>query len=263
MPIAQTTHGRMWYADHRRDHFTYPPLLLIHGAAGTHVDWSLHIRRLNAIVPDLPGHGKSDNLPSRTLISEYAADMIALLDALEIPTAVIVGQSMGSAIAMILALEAPERAAGLILMGTGARFSVSSRILDNIMTNQQIVGEWFKQWIWAISTPQRPRELGFEQFMKTPAQVALNDYIACQHFDIHDQLADIRVPALIFGAAEDRMTPVADAVELQQQLPYAELVTVENAGHMMQLEQPDLIVSKITDWLSAKVDSSTNTRHIP
>jgi pimeloyl-ACP methyl ester carboxylesterase len=263
MPIAKTTRGALWYADHRRDHFVIPPLLLLHGAAGTHLDWSLHLRRMNAIVPDLPGHGKSDSLPSRDRISEYAADMTALLNALELPTTVIVGQSMGSAIAQTIALQAPERVEGLVLIGTGVMFSVSPRILDNLLANQQTVGEWFKQWMWGSTTPQRPRDLGFEQFMKTPAQVVLDDYTACQHFDIREHLEKIRVPVLIFGAQEDRMTPLAGAVELQKQFPDAELITVENAGHMMQLEQPELIANAITDWLSTKVDSVSNTRHIP
>jgi pimeloyl-ACP methyl ester carboxylesterase len=261
MAIAQTIHGDIWYADHRREHFDYPPLLLIHGAAGTHLDWSLHLRRMNAVVPDLPGHGKSDSLPSRTQIEDYATDMIALLDALEIPQAVIVGQSMGSAIALTMALQAPGRAAGLILIGAGAKFDVNPRILDNLLSNQAKVAEWFTQWMWSSSTPQRPRELGYEQFMKTPPQVVLDDYTACQQFDLRSELDNINIPVLIFGSAEDRMTPLADAAELQAELPDAELVVVDNAGHMMQLEQPEWIVNRINQWLSTKVDSGDHPRH--
>jgi pimeloyl-ACP methyl ester carboxylesterase len=261
MPLAKTSHGSIWYADHRRDHFSYPPLLLIHGAAGTHLDWSLALRRLNAIVPDLPGHGKSNTMPSRNRIEEYAADMIALLDALEITQAVIVGQSMGGAIVQMMALQAVERISGLVLISTGARLPVSSRILDNLLTNQQLVGEWLKQWLWAKTTPQHLRQLGFQQFMQTTPQVALDDYNACQHFDIRDRLGDIHTQVLIFGASEDQMTPIAASLELKAGLRDAELVTVENAGHMMQLEQPELIVNKMTQWLTAKVDSTRKPRH--
>src|SRR5690606_41761473 len=109
MAVIHTGRGPIWYANHRRDHFPHPPLLLIHGAAGTHLDWPLSLRRIHAVVPDLPGHGKSSDMPSRNRISTYAADMIALLDVLEIPSAVIVGHSMGGAVALTMGIGTERR----------------------------------------------------------------------------------------------------------------------------------------------------------
>ncbi len=257
MPVIYTERGPGWYANHRRDHFTHPPLLLIHGAAGSHLDWPLDLRRINGIVPDLPGHGKSSDMPSRNRISHYAADMLALLDALEIPSAVIVGHSMGGAVAMTMALESPERVAGLILINTGAKLAVAPMILDNVLPDQALVGEHLKATLWSDGTPQKVRDLSYDQFMRTPPQVALDDYTACQHFDIRDQVSRIECPALVFGASDDQMTPPRYASYLAEHLPDARLVMIENASHMLPLERPQQLADEVGHWLASRFGDYT------
>src|SRR5262249_60897529 len=84
---------------------------------------------------DLPGHGRSGgSIPKR--IDDAAAVVAGFLDALRLPRVVIGGHSMGGAIAQQLALSYPERVAGLILIGTGARLRVLPRLLDLLATNQ-------------------------------------------------------------------------------------------------------------------------------
>ncbi len=260
MAVAHTARGEIWYANHRRHHFTHPPLLLIHGAAGSHLDWPINLRRLNAIVPDLSGHGKSSAMPSRDRIPLYAADMIALLDALELPSAVIVGHSMGGAIALTIALEASERVAGLILINTGAKLAVSPAILDNVVADQAAVGERLRAQLWSQHTPQQIRDLGYQQFMQTPPEVALDDYIACQHFDIREHLDRIQTPALVFGTAEDQMTPLKYAQYLAEHLPDAELIIAKDAGHMLPIEQAGFVADEVTRWLSTRFENHSTPK---
>jgi pimeloyl-ACP methyl ester carboxylesterase len=109
-----------------------PPLVLVHGAGGTHRHWPEELRALpgrRVLALDLPGHGGSPG-PSLSSIGAYARSVLAALDALEIPSAVLAGHSMGGAIALTLALEAPSRVAGLALVATGAKLRVSKFVLD-------------------------------------------------------------------------------------------------------------------------------------
>ncbi len=115
MPKIETSSGVMWYADHRDPTVRRPVTVFIHGAGGTHLDWPAELRRLpeaNAIVIDLPGHGRSGGA-GRSSVSAYAADVMSLLDALKIPRAILGGHSMGGAICLTAALSYPERVQGL------------------------------------------------------------------------------------------------------------------------------------------------------
>src|SRR4030042_5961268 len=84
-----------------------PPVVLIHGAGGTHLYWPAEIRRLpgyRGFAPDLPGHGKSGGQGFQQ-IEAYCSKLISFLDELEIHRLVMVGHSMGSAIALMTALK--------------------------------------------------------------------------------------------------------------------------------------------------------------
>lgn len=252
MPLIETSRGAIWFADHRSvsssDETLRYPLLLIHGAAGTHLDWPIGLRKLNSVVPDLPGHGKSQG-QGHQHVGEYAADMIALLNALDIPQAVIVGHSMGGAITLTLALDYPDRVAGLVLIGTGAHLPVNSLILDRVRDSQAEVGGLFKKWFWAKDVPDEIRQRGFELFMKTNPQVAYGDYVACSGFDVRDRLGEIRQRTLVIGGTADKMTPLSYAEFLAANIPNAQLVTVEGGGHMMAIEQPGVVVEAVRTWL--------------
>jgi len=252
MPFIETKIGKIYVIDQRKNTDT-PPLLLIHGAGGTHLDWPASLRRLpnaNPLLPDLPGHGKSPT-PGRDTITAYAADIISLLDALEIPSAIVAGQSMGGAIALTLALDYSERVSGLILIGTGAKLSVSPDIVERILTDQEAVARLLSEWYWSEATPIERRELTYKQIMAQPAQIIYDDYVACNGFDVRARLNEIQARALIFAGTQDKMTPQKYGVYLQQYIPDAELVTLEGAGHMMALEQPDAVASAVGTWLNS------------
>jgi pimeloyl-ACP methyl ester carboxylesterase len=254
MPSIETRQGSQYYTDHRREGMTQPPLLLIHGAGDTHLAWAIAIRKLNSIAVDLNGHGKSHG-DGRTTISDYAADIIALMDALNLKQAIIGGHSMGGAIAMTLALTHAERVRGLVLIGTGAKLSVHSDILSKITTAQAEVGELLKTWLWSKATPQEMRDLGYTAFMQLRASVIYGDYLACNAFDLRTRLAEIAQPALVIGGTEDMMTPLRYSEYLAAHLPNAELVTLAGGGHQMGLEQPQVVAAAVAGWVKATFES--------
>lgn len=238
----------IWYADHRRE--TDPPtLLLIHGAAGSHLDWSAALRKRNALVPDLPGHGKSGGA-GHDSVAAYAADMVAFMDRMGLDRAIIAGHSMGGAIAQTMALDFPDRVRGLILIGTGAYLPVNPEIL-RVKDAQAEVGALLKKWMWAKSVPETIRQRGFELFMQTPADVTYGDYVACDTFDVRTRLPEISAPTLVIGGTADKMTPLAYSESLADAVPNATLVTIPDGGHMMALEQPERVADAVDTWLHA------------
>jgi pimeloyl-ACP methyl ester carboxylesterase len=254
MPLIETVRGAIYCADHRRD-TPHSPLVLVHGAGGSRLDWPGTLRRLpetRVIALDLPGHGKSPG-PGKTRIADYAADVVALLDALEIPQAVIAGHSMGGGVAQMIGLDYADRAAGLVLLGTGAKLRVHPNILDRILTAQESVALLLKDWYWSEEADDSLRMLTYRQIMETPPEIVHGDYVACDAFDVRERLAEIRAPVLVIGGTADKMTPYKYSIYLQQHIPGAALVTVEGGGHMMTLEQPEFVGEAVHEWLAERV----------
>jgi pimeloyl-ACP methyl ester carboxylesterase len=245
MPIINS----IYFTDHRKSDAPDVPVILVHGAGGSHLDWSIAIRRASqALAIDLPAHGKSAP-PSHATISGYAQAVIDWMDGLNIPQAVIGGHSMGGAIAQTIALEYPERVAGLILIGTGAKLRVHPDILNLIQVNQAGVADMLKDWLWSADAPDQLRNLTYQQVMALSANVLHDDYLACDNFDVRDQIKNIHAPTLVIGGTQDTMTPHKFSVYLAENIPNADLVTVEEAGHMLILEQPEIVANAMSDWL--------------
>lgn len=251
MPEIKTERGTVWYADHRKNKTIQGDLILIHGAAGSHLAWPGQLRRLGALALDLPGHEKSPGT-GRDDIKAYAADVLAFMDALDIERAVLVGHSMGGAIVQTIALDKPERVTGLVLIGTGAKLAVNPEILDNVKDRAEKVGSQLKDWMWADETPEAIRQMSFEQFLKIDPQVIYGDYYACTQFDVRDRLSEITTPTLVIGGSEDFMTPLKFSKYLAEHIANAELVTIEGGGHMMALEKPQVVTDAITSWLETQ-----------
>lgn len=249
MPLAA---NGIWYADHRQPSGTCTPVLLIHGAGGTHLDWPPELRRMpeaNAIAPDLPGHGRSTT-PARSSAATYAADLLDLLDALKLPQVIALGHSLGGAVAQMIAIHHPRRVAGLILIGTGAKLSVHPDILNGLrdpqlreQTVQKII-DW--QWADGFDTL---KSLGLRRLLEMDASILYGDFLAAHHFDSRGLIEQIRVPTLVIGGTADRMTPLKYSEYLRDHIPGAQLVVVQGGGHMMMLEQPQVVASAVQMFL--------------
>lgn len=229
------------------------PLLLIHGAAASHLMWPAAMRRISerrVISPDLPGHGRSDQ-PGYDRVSHYASAMVQMMDVLEIPQVVAVGHSMGGAIAQCLTLEAPQRVAGLVLIGTGPALHVNPTILDMVHDDLPAVAEMIVRWAWSMHSmvDEQLRDMDRQQILANPPAVVYGDYLACDRFDVQSQLHQIHVPALIIGGEMDKMTPFDLSESLAQSITGSTLVKIDRAGHMMLLEQTDVVVGHIHSWI--------------
>ncbi len=251
MPPIDTARGVVFYADHRDPLAHRPISLLIHGAGGTHLDWPAEIRRMpeaNVIAIDLPGHGRSPG-DGQTTVGAYAADIVALLDALDLQQAIVVGHSMGGAIAQTIALEYPGRVKALALIGTGAKLSVHPDILDGLRTEVAkaldfIVGGYFGPEA-TDSMRRRARQI----LADFDPLVLANDYAACNAFDVREELVHITQPTLIMAGSDDRLTPLSFSEYMQQNISNSRLELIEGSGHMMMIEQPVATADVLRRWL--------------
>ncbi len=235
----------IYYTISRRGPSTTTPLLLIHGAGGMNLSWPPQIRHLadtTVLALDLPNHGRSAPKAFDTL-EEIASLVLDWLDRLEIAEIDCCGHSMGGAISLLMALQAPHRVRKLILIGSAARLAVNPTLLEfssNPDTLPQAV-ELLIKWSFAPSTPQRIRELTARRLLEGHPLMLYRDLSACNQFDLTRKLNQIQQPTLLLTGELDRMTPVANAQWLADNLPQVQLEIIPDAGHMVVLEQPDRI----------------------
>jgi pimeloyl-ACP methyl ester carboxylesterase len=250
MPYLDLNGERIYYALHRNQ-ADGVPVLLIHGAGENHLVWPIGLRRLPGTIVhavDLPGHGKSTGT-GRTTIAGYAEWMVSFLDALRIPAAVFIGHSMGGAIAQWLALTHPDRTAALVLIATGAKLRVAPQLLELAQSDFPAAVDLATQWEWGLTASEELKQLGKQQLLAIDSTVMLDDYRACDTFDVRERVKVISAPTLIVAGEADRMTPLKYAIFMAEQIPSARLRVVPEVGHMVMLEAADKVTKTIRDFL--------------
>jgi pimeloyl-ACP methyl ester carboxylesterase len=249
MPIAADLH----YSAYEGGVIDSIPVVLIHGAGGNHLYWPTEARRLpgyRVYALDLPGHGKSAGCGQQT-ISAYVAAVLSWLEAMGQYRAVFVGHSMGAAIALMLAIQSPERTSGLGLVGAGARLRVNPMLLEytaNPTTFYKAV-EMVTAWSFGPSADARLVELALRRMREARPSVLHGDLLACAGFDVTEQIGDVCQPTLVICGADDRMTPTRDAQFLAGMIPGAQIEIIPNAGHMVMLEQPQAVAAALAAFL--------------
>jgi len=230
-----------------------PPVVLIHGAGGNLLYWPPEIRRLpgyRVYALDLPGHGKSEGRGQQSA-QGYARAVLNWFESVGLHSAVVVGHSMGCAVALSMALDHPEHVLALVLVGGGARLRVAPEFLEGTSstttfhsTVEKIVARSFSP-----QSPPRLSELAAARMAETRASVLHGDFIACDNFDETARIAEIQQPTLVISGADDQMTPVRDGQYLANCIPNAKLEVIPNAGHMMMLEQPAAVAAAMHNFL--------------
>lgn len=253
MPVAAGIH--YFFHESQENSTKRAPVILIHGAGGNHLSWAPQIRRMDVgkiYALDLPGHGQSEGI-GRHLIEEYADDVLAFMKELKIAAAVIVGVSMGGAIAMTLALKYPRKVLGLALLGTGARLRVAPQILETAGSEHtfEAAVDMVNENCFSVEVPPALLALSKRQMLEIRPPILLGDFLACNQFNVMDRLGDIHAPALLICGAEDKMTPVKYSQYLKEGLPNAQLHVVPNAGHLVMLEQPETVANLLKPFIEA------------
>jgi pimeloyl-ACP methyl ester carboxylesterase len=230
------------------------PVVLIHGAGGTHLHWPPEIRRMpgyRIFALDLPGHGKSSGRGYQS-ISAYALVVLKWLDDVGVHRAVFVGHSMGSAIAINLALDHSTHVMGMALIGGGARLRVAPALLDSVSSPTTFLQavQMIVNWSFSENAPVKLSELAAQRMSETRQSVLHGDFLACDSFDELERISQIRKPTLILCGDKDRMTPLRYSQFIANNIPDAILKSIPDAGHMVMLEKPLAVAKALTDFLS-------------
>ena len=232
-----------------------PPLVCVHGAGGSSVLWMDVVRRLSpmrrVVAPDLPGHGQSQlwNPPDDVSIEMYRDAVGTVCAQLEIERAVLVGHSMGTLVCLAAAAAWPERVAGLVLVGGGARIAVAPQVLLALTDDYARFGKWLARTAWSPATPLDVVERWGALVLTAEQQVTRADFRAVERFDGTPLCARVRAPTLVLGGADDLMTPPALSLALAAAIPGARAVIVPQAGHMLAQEQPERFFAELEAFL--------------
>lgn len=260
MPSLHLDHHKLFFADRRPPSKT-PTMLLIHGAAGSHAIWPqtfFNIPDIRVMALDLPGHGRSTP-PGRRTIEQYAAATEEFIAALGLENVTLVGHSMGSAIALTIALRGAADVRNLALLGASARMPVHESVLRNAIN----APDELAAFVAANGLGQATAELqGIIQreAQATDATTVFGDFLACNRFDLRPRLSAIDIPTLVIAGALDRMTPLRFSESLAAGLPQAQLITLEGTGHFAMLERPDDVKSLIADFINDKASTELKAR---
>ncbi|MGF1476740.1 MAG: alpha/beta fold hydrolase [Geminicoccaceae bacterium] len=238
-----------------------PTVVFVHGAGMDQSVWAAQAPAVaemgvNALSPLLPGHGRlasklSSEGPVLTTIEAMADWLAQLLAELGIGSAILVGHSMGSLIALSLAARQPDRVRALALLGSAAAMPVHPKLLANAAKDLDAAIEQIVGWAHGPAHRQRPPGLNLGNVARSVLRgsqpgVLANDLAACNDFADGERSArSIVCPTLVISGKLDRMTPAKAGAALAQLIAKARFEPIAAAGHMVMVEQPRFVLRSL------------------
>lgn len=236
------------------------PVLVLSNSLGTDLSmWEPQLTtfepRLRVLRYDTRGHGASAVTPGPYRFEQLGADVLALLDALEIEHAMFCGISMGGATGMWLALHAPQRIRKVVLCSTAARIGTpefwSARI-DALHRGgvAGIAAGLMERWFTPAFRSGSPEVVAA---MQRKLEATSNEgYIACceaiRDFDERETIANIGIPTLVISGTHDVATTPADGRYIAEQVRGARYVELPTA-HLSNVETPQVFSETVLDFL--------------
>ncbi|WP_182481137.1 alpha/beta fold hydrolase [Nocardioides immobilis] len=250
-----------------------PPVLMVHGMAGSWETWLANIpalgERHRVIAVDLPGFGGSEPLPTEDSFGSYVSSLRALLDELAIPSVAIVGHSLGGLVALSFAAQEPDRTRCVILVSgggvelssirlraiqivfrclaavlavPGAHRLLTTRVIGRLVMSPAVhAGRGVPPDLLRRMVPQRVSPGFMDAVRRGSEQLTVLD------------LRLVTAPVLLVWGRHDRILPVAAGEKLDRSLLQSRLVVVEGAGHCAMFEDPDEFLGLATNFLDMQL----------
>jgi pimeloyl-ACP methyl ester carboxylesterase len=259
--------GRKLYYELHGDH-PGPALVLCMGVGGSCRGWlPLQVPEFSqhrpTLIFDYPGVGRSEAGEEQFTTASLADTTVALLDALQIERADVLGPFMGGMVAQELSLRHPERLERLVLVGTYARPDAKRRTLlqqwqalarmgapTEVMVRERIL------WTLQDETLEQQDliESMVEFFSRDGAPLTPDVFVrqceACMTHDTLDRLHEIRHRTLVICGRNDQLTPSRFHRQLADEIPDAQLVTISYGGHIVMAESAEPFNRTVLQFLS-------------
>jgi 3-oxoadipate enol-lactonase len=240
------------------------PVVLLHGYPLSSAIWQTQQQGLSneyrVITPDLRGFGQSPAPEGTYEMEMLAQDVLNLLDTLNVKRAVILGHSMGGYVTLALWRLAPERFLGFGLINSQAGADSEEAKQNRFKTAEKVFTEGTAVVAQAMMpklfAPNVPEDESFiEQVRTTIINTRTNGIVGslkgmAGRPDSTDLLATINVPALILTGDKDQLIPPQRSDAVATAITQSSLVTVEDAGHLPMLEQPQATLMAMRNFLS-------------
>lgn len=236
------------------------PVIFLHGYTDSSFSFSRALplldARYHAYALDQRGHGDSERPAEGYALRDFAADVVAFMDEQGLERATLVGHCLGSLVAQRVALDAPQRVAGLVLVSS----MTSARRIEGIDELQQGI-EAFDECVPAefarefqAGTVYRPLPAEFMDgvvaaSLKVPARVwraTMEGLLADEHTP---RLGRIQTPTLLLWGERDALLDRAEQDVLAAALVNAELVVYPETGHSPHWERPERFVRDLEAYL--------------
>jgi pimeloyl-ACP methyl ester carboxylesterase len=235
------------------------PLLMIHGATDS---W----RSYEPVLPHLPddiraiavtqrGHGDAPKPDSGYTLDDLAGDIAALIDELGLDQVVLVGHSLGSLVASRVAIDHPERLAGLVLAGAFAHPLAANPAMEEVLPFTQLedpvpreVAQEFQSSTLTRPLPDGMLDGFVDESMKLPAHVWRGIFSNITDVDLSRELGAITAPTLLVQGGADAFVPPSDSDMLLDAIPDSRLIVYEGAGHALHWEQPERFAADVAEF---------------
>ena len=231
-------------------HGSGTPLVLLHGFPFDHRIWDGVIEALEkgirVIAPDLRGHGRSMITKSDHSITDMAADIIELMDQLQIREAVIAGHSMGGYVALEIVRNFPERVTGLVLISS----HIFADTLEKKQSRLEDIDKIMRQGAYAVLA-NMPNMLTHDDKAKNLCRFAVermdsNGAMGALHAMANRTTSEdvwkaLNIPTMVIAGSDDQLIPIEKSRGFASLSKISTLEEIDGAGHMPMLKAPDKV----------------------
>lgn len=229
-----------------------PTLVMIHGAGGCSQVWQNQTRLLkdsiNALALDLPGHGKTE-APAKNTVEACARWLSEVLNALFEKPVFLMGHSFGGAIVQQTALLYPDLFRGVILVGTGPRLKVAPVFLEGLLNDFEKTVDSIVAFAYAPGADRSMIREGARLMKEAGSEVVHGDFLACDRFDLRNEVDKIQHPCLIICGDQDKLAPISLSESLNKSIGGSRLEIIPSAGHTVMIEKYEDLNDCVMDFL--------------
>lgn len=239
------------------------PVILLHGVTDSWFSYSrvlpLLDKKYRVFALDQRGHGDTDKPEKGYAMRDFAADVVAFMDAKNIKKAILVGHSMGSFVAMQTVLDAPQRFEKLVLVGTAttARNGVTNDLFREFENLKDPLDEkYVREFVVGTSSPTLPEDFIEEtvrRCLKVPARVWRAALAGVVAEDYKPRLGEIKIPTLIVWGNKETFFLRDEQDLLKAKIPNATLKVYPEAGHSPNWEKPEQFGRDLNEFFNQKM----------